>query len=657
MPFSLRKIFPYLFPLFFIAALIPVLRFEDLPPADFSFSNGTEPQSIDPAKVTGAPEGRIINALFEGLYRQMPDPEDFSAMKPVPALASGHTLSEDKKTYTFTIRDGATWSDGTPITAYDWTFSWQRFLHPETAAEYAYQLWYLTNAEKYTGSKLEVGDKVEIELDDRQYPDQHFPRGTILSGLLNKLEKIKTGEKDKEGKPKTVNIYHVEMKPETNGIVDWKAAGELRKFTNIGTPEKISEPHGAEKVRQVLIHFSEVGVKAVDDKTLVVTLKNPTPYFLELASFYPLYPVQRECVEKYGFPDWTQTDNIVTSGPYLLDFRKLRDRIRLKKNPKYWDLDSVKLNIIDAFAVQSDTTILNMYLDGQLDWGNTVPNASIENLKARDVDNGTNELKIAPMLSTYFYRMNVNRPPLDNPKVRRAINLAINKQDIVEFVTRAGQIPAHSFVPTGLPGYKEGMSGEYNPEEARRLLAEAGFPGGIGPDGEKMRKIEILYNTNEGHRDIAEVIQSQLEENLSITVSLANIEWSAFLKKTHDMKYDIARAGWIADYPDPNTFLDMFVTDGDNNQTGWSNKKYDQLIADAMQEPDPAKRLNILSEAEQIFMDEMPISPIYYYVSLNLVRPYVKNFHPNIVDLHPLHIIEIDQEMKQEFLKNGEDVR
>ncbi|MGY8766948.1 MAG: peptide ABC transporter substrate-binding protein [Pirellulales bacterium] len=655
MPFSLRKIFPYLFPLFFIAALIPVLRFEDIPPADFTFSNGTEPQSIDPAKVTGAPEGRIINALFEGLYRQLPDPEDSTVMKPTPALASGHTLSEDKKTYTFTIRDGVAWSDGTPITAHDWAFSWQRFLHPETAAEYAYQLWYLTNGKKYTGSKVEVGDKVEIELDDRQYPDQHYPRGTVLSGVLNEIEEVETGELNEDGNPEIANIYHVEMKPEAKGTVNWEASGEIRKFTKINTPEKIAKQHQADNVRQILIHFSEVGVEAVDDKTLVVKLDNPTPYFLELASFYPLYPVQRECVEKHGFPNWTKKENIVTSGPYLLGFRKLRECIRLERNPGYWDVGAVKLKIIDALAVESDTTILNMYLDGQLDWGYTVPNAAIKKLIERDAEKKLepgrekerDEMLIAPMLTIYFYRMNTEKPPLDDPRVRRAINLAINKQEIVEFVTRAGQIPANSFVPQGLPGYKGGHSGDYNPEAARKLLAEAGY----GPGGKKFPKFEIVYNTNEGHRDIAEVIQSQLQKNLSIEVGLKNLEWGAFLTKTHDMDYEMARAGWIADYPDPNTFLDMFVTDGENNQTNWSNKQYDKLIADAMQEPDPVKRLDILSEAEQILMDEQPIAPIYYYVSLNLVRPYVKNFYPNTVDLHPLHIIEIDKELKQKVLK------
>jgi len=646
MRITFRGIFPYLFPLIFFAALIPVFQLSSLPPADFTFSNGTEPQSVDPAKSTGAPEGRIINAIFQGLYTKVPNPENTLDMLPVPGLASGHELSEDKLTYTFHIRPDANWSNGDPIVADDWVFSWMRFLHPESAAEYSYQLWYLKNGRKYTTNQLEEGDRVEIEV-DRPDPTQLFPRGTIVSGILTKIDEheVQDGNESKIHK-----VYTVDCVATKDGEIDWDGEKTTRSFRTEGVPESLAPK--AEVVRNVLIHFSEVGVRAVDDKTLEVELAYPTPYFLDLVAFYPTYPVNRRCVEEYGFPDWTLPENIVTSGAYKIKFRRIRDRIRLVKNPDYWDADNVSLNVIDALAVQSETTQLNMYKSGQIDWALTVPNTVIpllvdqDDKKLEDPERlgERRDLLINPMLTTYFYRVNVNRPPLDNPKVRQALNLAINKQEIVEFVTQGGQIPAQTVVPPGLGEYESPQTDDYNPDLARKLLAEAGYPNGEG-----MRPISILYNTNEGHKQIAEVIQQQWKRTLGIDIQLRNLEWGVYLTTVREMDYDVARAGWIADYPDPNTWLDMFVTDGENNQTGWSNPQYDELITQSGQEGDASKRLVMLNEAETILTDERPILPVYFYVSVNMVQPYVKHFYPNLEDLHPLHILEIDEELRDKI--------
>lgn len=657
MKFPLRYLLPLALLGLTAIALATVLQFSDLPPADFTFANGTEVKSVDPKMVTGAPEGRVIEALFEGLYQRLPSKDDPTVLVASPGQATSYDLSEDKLTYTFHIRKDAVWTNGEPVTAHDWVFSWQRFLHPQLPSEYAYQLWYVKNAEKYSLSKVEVGDRVEIEMPDRKGPtmfpatdgnsEQHFPRGTIVSGVLKEIELIPNGEDDSK-------VFTVDVKPTKNGEIDWEADGEIKKFVKLTEPDEIrkqilKDDPKVQPVNFLTVHFDEVGVKATDDHTLVVTLTNPTPYFIDLMAFYPMHPVNRTCIETYGYPEWTKPENIVCNGAFTLEFRRIRDRIRLRKNPKYWNAEEVKLNIIDVLAVQSDTTVLNMYMNGQIDWGITVPTPALSSLLERDAakpEGAQGDMRIAPMLTTYFYRVNTTRPGLDNPLVRRALNLAINKQEIVDYVTKAGQIPATSYVPPGLAGYKGGHSGEYDPEEARRLLAEAGYPGGQG-----LPKVQILYNTHEGHKDIASVVQQQLKKNLQIDVELRNLEWSVFLASSRNLEYDIARAGWIADYPDPNTFLDMFVTGGENNQTGWSNAEYDQLIRDAQAESDPVKRLEMLSKAEQILMDEMPILPIYYYVSLNIVRPYVKNFYPNIQDLHPLHILEIDEAEKQRIFE------
>jgi len=675
-----RRVFPYVMGGLVVAAVGWAVSFGTLPPAEFTFINGTEIQSVDPAIVTGQPEGRIINAVFEGLYRPMPDPDDPHTLRPAPAAAESCKISDDGKTYTFTIRPTARWSNGDRVTAHDFLWSWRRFLHPETGSEYSYQLHYVQGARKYNYAELEIGDRVEVELADREDPYQLFPRGTMLSGVLidieNPPEPRLAEEVSEEDREDAMNawrnrwVYVVEVKPQAAGDVAWKATGATRRFSK---DENIAD---AETCRHVLYHFSQVGIAAPDAGTLVVKLNDPTPYFLNLVAFYPLYPVHRGCVEKHGVPNWTKPQNIISNGPFTMEFRRIRDRIRMVKNPEYWDADRVELKSIDALAVESEATQLNMYMNGQTDWATTIPNAMIPELEKRD------DFYNDTQLATYFYRINVaeDRAPLNDPRVREALNMAMNKGIICEYVTRGGQKPARSFVPPGLPGYEGSMCSPYNLERAKKLLAEAGYPNGRG-----FRTLEILYNTSQGHRDVAEVIQQQWKK-LGIDVQLKNVAWGVYLDFVNQKKYDIARAGWIGDYPDPNTFLDMFVTDGPNNQTNWSNAVYDDRIEAARSESDPQVRMAMFHDAEAILMNHwddvrdddvrrrlervraedpaaggLPIIPIYSYVSINMVRPYVKavppydkygtGFFGNIQDIHPLHIMRIDQKEKRRVFR------
>jgi oligopeptide transport system substrate-binding protein len=632
-----RRIFPYLMLLLILSALGWAVSFGTLPKADFTFNNGTEIKTVDPAKATGSPEGRIINALFEGLLRNLPekeatDPHQVIPMEPTTGgVAESYQVSADGTVYTFQLRPSARWSNGEPMTAHDFVWSWQRMLHPETGSEYSYQLHYVVKAKKYNMAEVQVGDRVEVELKDRRDPLQAFPRGTLKRGILKAIknpQRSSPGDDAEEADSREEWIYHVEVKPISKGKVSWDAAGTLKTFSQ-QPPTGSTVDHSC---HHVLIDFdSNVEIRALNDQTLVIKLNNPTPYFKQLLAFYPLYPVNRECVEKYGAPNWTKPENIVTNGPYRLEFRRIRDRLRLTKNAHYWDAKNVSLETIDAMAITSYTTSLNMYINGQLDWSPTMPNTIMDLLRKRD------DFVSAPFMAVYFYRINVERPPLDKKLVRRALNLAINKQLICDQITSAGQQPARSFVPPQLEGYSGQQCGAHDVARARQLLAEAGYPNGKG-----FPKVQILYNTSDSHQEIAEFIQQEWKENLGIDIELRNLEWATFLDTLNQGDYSVSRSGWIGDYPDPNTFLDMFVTDGDNNQTNWSNSTYDELIEAAKSEPDASRRMEILQQAEGILMSELPILPIYFYVSTNLVSPRVKGFSGNIQDVHPLHILRVE---------------
>lgn len=638
MPPVLRNLFPYLSLVMIAVAVAWASSFGTLPKADLTFANGDQVKTIDAARATGTPENRVINGLFEGLLRSVPlqvpgGPEkNLKQNVPqviIPGVADLPTISADGLTYVYKIRPGVKWSNDRQITAEDFLFSWQRLLHPETASEYAYQLHYVVGCEAYNLAKFKPGDAVEVEIYDRERVDQPFPRGTIVRGEFIKLtsppELQFTGDENAEEREQKKSA--------------WDRAKVFTVKTSQGEQHFSKSPSDAQRhfkepitrCHNVLTDFEKtVGLKALDKLTLQVTLNSPTPYFNELVAFYPLYPVCRECVETHGTPEWTRPGNVVSNGAFNLQLYRMRDRIRMVKSETYHNRDKVKLNTIDVLAVKGDTTALNMYLTGQVDWITTVPNAVIPEIKDREDFHST------PMLTVYFYRVNVDRAPLNDVRLRRALNAAIDKQEICERIMKAGQVPARSFVPPGLAGYESALSGKYDVDEARRLLEEAGYPNGEG-----MPKIEILYNTNEDHATIAQVIQQQWGK-LGIKCELRNLEWGTFLDTLSNTRYSVSRSAWTGDYPDPNTFLDMFVTKGPNNQTNWSNAEYDKLIEDS-KKASGAERLQILTRAERILMDELPILPIYFYVSKNMVNPKVKGFTSTLQDLHPLDMLSVEK--------------
>lgn len=498
----------------------------------FRFNNSAEPEYLDPGLMAADTDERIASALFEGLARKDP-----KTLEPRPGMAERWEVSPDGLTYTFFLRHDAQWSDGRPVTAHDFVYSWTRVLEPKTASQYASQLYPIVNGEDFNQGRLKDA--------------------------------------------------------------------------------------------------SQLGVKARDDYTLEVRLRDPVPYFLHLASFFTLYPVPRWVVEKYG-ADWTKPENIVGNGPFRLVEHRINDRIVMERNPRYYNASQVRLDRVIAYAVVDSYTAINLYESGRVDWlvSNSVPPDFVPYMQGRFRD-----FSSTTHLASYFYSFNVTRPPFDNVLVRRALSKAVDRRAITNDLLRGGQIPGSNFVPAGLPGYQSPPGPDYDPQEAARLLAEAGYPGGKG-----FPEMELSFNTLEAHRKVAETIQQMWLKNLNIHVRLHNEEWASFIKTRRNLEHDIARNGWIADYPDPAAFIDLMESTNGNNDTGWKNPEYDHLLALSRQETDPARRFDLLRQAEAILLREVPVLPIYTYAVNSLTKPYVRGMYPTPLDVHPLNEVWIDHD-------------
>ena len=389
--------------------------------------------------------------------------------------------------------------------------------------------------------------------------------------------------------------------------------------------------------------FSDVGVKAVNAHTLVVTLDNPTPYFLQLLDHYSMFPLHRPTIEKFGKPgergtQWTRAGNFVGNGPFTLKQWDLNKVLIVEKNPLYWDSETVQLNGVYFYPTENQSTEERMFRAGQLHITGGIP---LEKIAVYRKEN-PQLLHIAPWLGTYFYRFNTEVKHLQDVRVRKALAMSIDRDSIVNNVTKAGQIPAYVLTPPNTLGYTAKGNLHYNPEQARQLLADAGYPNGEG-----FPKTEILYNTQEEHRKIAVAIQQMWKKQLNIEVVLHNQDWKVYLDSTERGDYQIARGSWIGDYPDPNSFLDMWIKDGGNNRTGWYHAEYDRLIMEVAPTAKTAEeRYDAFLKAEQLLIDELPIVPIYTYVSKHLVDPSVKGMAPNLLNYTLMKRISLSTEQE-----------
>lgn len=369
----------------------------------------------------------------------------------------------------------------------------------------------------------------------------------------------------------------------------------------------------------------DLGVKAVDELTLEVTLKSPTEYFLGVTQFYTYFPVKQEAAESKEDGLWAKkADSFVGNGPFKLVKYTEGDRIEMVKNENYWNKDAVKLDKITALMIVESSTAYTAYENNEIQVIDDVPNEEIPRLMAEDP-----EFYLVPMTGTYYYIFNMNIDAFKDVKVRKALSLAIDRKKITENVLKGGQIPATGFVPSGIQD-AEGkdfrtVNGDLGVavdsskiEEAKKLLAEAGYANGEG-----FPEFTLKYNTSEAHKKVAEAVQAMWKENLGIHVKLTNAEWAVFQTQRSNGDFDIARGGWIGDYSDPNTMLDLFVIGGSHNDPQWQNEEYSKLIEEASQLTGQ-ERMNKFYKAEQILLEEMPIFPIYYYSDFFMIKDSVQ---------------------------------
>jgi oligopeptide transport system substrate-binding protein len=481
-------------------------------------NNAFEPGSLDPALAQGTHDSWVLDHTFEGLTKKDVDG------KIVMGMAKEYKLADDDVTYTFILRDDIKWSNGDPVTAYDFEFAWKRALDKDLASDYAYQLYYLKGGEAYN-----------------------------------------TG----------------------TGSVD------------------------------------DVGVKAIDEKTLEVVLESPTAYFLELTSFYTYYPVNKKVVE--ANPDWAKNaDTHVSNGPFKMTGWEHNATITLAKNDNYYNSSAVKLDGIEFTILNDENTAWQKYLGGEYDFLTPLPQAVVAQLK----NEGNPELVIGGELAVYYYNLYNKMEPFNNAKIRKALALTLDRQTICDKIAQGGQLPAEGVVPFGMldengKEYRDGVGKlvEYNVEEGKRLFAE-----GLAETGFKVEdfsKFSILYNTLEAHKIIAQAAQEMWRTNLGIELQLENVDFQVKLDREKAGDYQISRAGWIGDYIDPMTFIDLWVSDGPFNDAKFNNPEYDRLVKEAKATTDQKVRMENMRKAEKILMEAMPVVPVYFYTQPYAQKPYV----------------------------------
>jgi oligopeptide transport system substrate-binding protein len=491
------------------------------------YGNGAEPADLDPDNTFAFVDSQVEYALFEGLTKI-----DGATSAPVPAAAERWEVSSDGKVYTFHLRSAARWSNGDPVTADDFVYSFRRILSPAFGALYSYMLWPIKNAEAFNSGKI--------------------------------------------------------------------------------------------------ADFSLVGVTSLDALTLRVTLDKPAPYLPSIAAHTSWLPVHKPVIEKFGRMDqkgtrWTRPGNLVGNGAFNLEEWVPNARITVVKNPLYWNAAATRLNRVEFFPYEKPDIEELDYRSGQLHSTYALPTSKFEVYKAHQ----PSDFAVDQVLATYYLFINVNKPPFDNVKLRQALSHALDRDALCRDITKGVYPVARSLTPPGCGGYTSRTQVSDDFDQARRLLAEAGYPGGKG-----LAPFEVECYETEVPLRMLEAIQAMWLKELGVHMTIAEIEEKTLYQNQQERNYSVAFSGWIADYPDPLTFLGTMVTDGGNNWAGWSNKAFDDLIDQTTAMPDNSKRLELFQKAEGILLDQVPLIPLYFRPQVYVRHPAVKGWTTNVLGFH-----------------------
>jgi oligopeptide transport system substrate-binding protein len=595
-----------------------------IPPQDqvMRYVTGSEIESLDPQVGTGQPDARVYAALYEGLVEYHP-----KNTLPIPAIAERWEINSDSSEFLFHLRKNARWSNGEPITARDFVYTFQRGLSPKLASRNAYLAYYIKYSQGYnTGGSFVRDPKTGEFLLEKDYVAEAAKTAEAASDKAPTVEDLK---------PDTP--FHKYMHSPTRLVL---SSDEAEREAQFAASPKLKD---AIKDKELVpVTAQDLGVEAVDDHTLRITLRQPAPFFLGLLAHQFFRVVPQKAIDKHG-EAWTQAGNIISSGPFRLKEWIPYDRLVVEKDPMYWDASMVQLKRLVFYPVKDTTTIMNLYKAGEIDafHNHQVPAGWM------DVIRPLRDYMDAPENGNDYYDFNVRRGPFTDKRLRKAFNMAIDKVAFARW--RKTVVPMTGFVPVGIfPGYPNPKGDEFNPDRARQLMAEAGYPVTKGGDGRwvcpnfPVDQVEITYNPDGMNTQIAEFLQAQWKQNLGVTLTLRSMEFRTFLNLRAKGDYKgIARDAWGGDYMDPFTFLNLFYV-GAENGSGWHDPKYDAILDEANRTSDPKKRFELFAKAEAYMLEEQPVIPLDTPTVNWMKKPYVKGMYPNPLTLHAWKYVYIE---------------
>jgi len=615
----------------FIMVLVAVLALHErpLPEADFTYAVLDSIETLDPAQMSWHDENQLAMGLWEGLVTYHP-----KTLEPVEGVAHlPPQLSADGRVYTFQLRKDARWSNGDPVTAVDFIRGWRRAIEPGTAKDYMFLL-----------------------LDNIRGAKEYYDWRNDAVRILTHLRDLRQGNKNIS----EVLTEYPDFLEELN--VPWPQH-QTPNWAAIA--DRFRQNHR----EQMESEFAKVQIKALGDHQLEVTLIQPVAYMLDLfgwVTFMPVHesidtlrvtddPVVRDLTLAVYDSQWTKPNyhrngypGLISNGPFFLEQWQFKRYMLLRRNPYYWDKKNVRSETTMVRVISEKSTAWLSYERGEVDWMDFLSTLDFTPTLIEQVNQGRrNDIHAGQSFANYYYNFNckdklvngIANPFLD-ARVRMAFTLAVDKEAIVTQVRKLGNPAAYHIVPpNSIPGYECPEGPRYDPDRARQLLAEAGYPQGQGLDA-----VEILYNTGQDHETPAQAIAEMWRKNLGVEVTLRGKEVKTFAEDKKNQRFMIARAGWFGDYMDPTTFLDLMRKDNGNNDSGFYHPEFETLMEQAAATLVPQQRMKLLAQAENLLLqDQMPIMPIYYYVNVHAFRPNVKGLYTNARDTHPLKYIYVER--------------